>query len=125
MFVAKAEISNDLFDELVSQGNYSAVFNGNVSSRINPLFQIAIVKYKSLTIECLWFQIIAETLEARKTLQEVQDRHLELLKLEKSIQELREMFVEMAMLVEKQVCKIIILYLFKDFKYRYIMIFSH
>lgn len=29
--VAKAEISNDEFDELVSQGNYSAVFNGNVS----------------------------------------------------------------------------------------------
>lgn len=29
---AKAEISNDQFDELVSQGNYSAVFNGNVSS---------------------------------------------------------------------------------------------
>ncbi|XP_022162379.1 syntaxin-like isoform X1 [Myzus persicae] len=73
--IAKAEISNDQFDELVSQGNYSAVFNGN---------------------------IIAETLEARSTLQEVQDRHLELLKLEKSIQELRDMFVEMAMLVEKQ-----------------------
>jgi syntaxin 1A len=36
-------------------------------------------------------------------LQEVQDRHLELIKLEKSIQELRDMFVEMAMLVEKQV----------------------
>ncbi|VVC41670.1 Target SNARE coiled-coil homology domain,Syntaxin/epimorphin, conserved site,Syntaxin, N- [Cinara cedri] len=73
--IAKAEISNDQFDELVSQGNYSAVFNGN---------------------------IIAETLEARKTLQEVQDRHMELMKLEKSIQELRDMFVEMAMLVEKQ-----------------------
>ncbi|XP_026812120.1 syntaxin-like [Rhopalosiphum maidis] len=73
--IAKAEISNDQFDELVSQGNYSAVFNGN---------------------------IIAETLEARRTLQEVQDRHLELMKLEKSIQELRDMFVEMAMLVEKQ-----------------------
>lgn len=51
----------------------------------------------------LWFQIIAETLEARRTLQEVQDRHMELLKLEKSIQELRDMFVEMALLVEKQV----------------------
>ncbi|XP_050436903.1 syntaxin-like isoform X2 [Adelges cooleyi] len=73
--IVKAEISSEQFDELVSQGNYSAVFNGN---------------------------IIADTLEARKTLQEVQDRHLELLKLEKSIQELRDMFVEMALLVEKQ-----------------------
>ncbi|XP_025404817.1 syntaxin-like [Sipha flava] len=73
--IAKAEISNDQFDELVSQGNYSAVFNGN---------------------------IIAETLEARRTLEEVQDRHMELIKLEKSIQDLRDMFVEMALLVEKQ-----------------------
>ncbi|XP_050533677.1 syntaxin-like isoform X2 [Daktulosphaira vitifoliae] len=73
--IARAEISSQQFEELVSQGNFSAVFNGN---------------------------IIAETLEARRTLQEVQDRHLELLKLEKSIQELRDMFVEMALLVEKQ-----------------------
>jgi t-SNARE complex subunit, syntaxin len=46
---------------------------------------------------------VTETLEARKALEDVQIRHQELLKLEKSIQELRDLFVEMALLVEQQV----------------------
>lgn len=42
-------------------------------------------------------------MEVKKTLEEVQIRHQELLKLEKSIMELKTLFVEMALLVEQQV----------------------
>lgn len=42
-------------------------------------------------------------MEVKKTLEEVQIRHEELLKLEKSILELKTVFVEMALLVEQQV----------------------
>eukprot|EP01135_Chromosphaera_perkinsii_P005394 Nk52_evm2s345 gene=Nk52_evmTU2s345 len=40
--------------------------------------------------------------EARKTLEEVQDRHRDLIKIEKSLAELREMFADLALLVEQQ-----------------------
>lgn len=42
-------------------------------------------------------------MEVKKTLEEVQIRHQELMKLEKSILELKTLFVEMALLVEQQV----------------------
>ncbi len=42
-------------------------------------------------------------MEVKKTLEEVQIRHQELVKLEKSILELKTLFVEMALLVEQQV----------------------
>lgn len=44
-------------------------------------------------------------MEVKKTLEEVQIRHQELIKLEKSIMELKTLFVEMALLVEQQVIK--------------------
>lgn len=50
-----------------------------------------------------FFQIITETMEVKRTLEEVQIRHQELIKLEKSIMELKTLFVEMALLVEQQV----------------------
>lgn len=49
------------------------------------------------------FQIITETVEARKALEDVQIRHQELIKLEQSIIGLRDLFLEMALLVEQQV----------------------
>ncbi|XP_018896672.1 syntaxin [Bemisia tabaci] len=73
--IAKAEISDEKLEELLEKGNYGSIFNGD---------------------------IITETLEARRALEDVQIRHEELLKLEKSIQELRDLFVEMALLVEQQ-----------------------
>lgn len=42
-------------------------------------------------------------MEVKKTLEEVQIRHQELIKLEKSIMELKTLFVEMALMVEQQV----------------------
>ena len=41
--------------------------------------------------------------QARQALDDVQQRHQEILKLENSIKELHDMFMDMAMLVESQV----------------------
>lgn len=73
--IAKAEISDEKFEELLEKGSYGSIFNGD---------------------------IITDTLEAKKALEDVQARHQELLKLEKSIMELKTLFVEMALLVEQQ-----------------------
>uniref|UniRef100_A0A0A9XK60 Syntaxin-1B n=1 Tax=Lygus hesperus TaxID=30085 RepID=A0A0A9XK60_LYGHE len=73
--IAKACVTDDKIEELLDQGNYGAIFNGD---------------------------IITETLEARRALEDVQIRHEELLNLEKSIVGLRDLFLEMALLVEQQ-----------------------
>ncbi|XP_075679208.1 syntaxin-like isoform X3 [Dermatophagoides pteronyssinus] len=46
--------------------------------------------------------LLTETREAREKLEEIQARHEDILKIEKSIRELHEMFVDMATLVENQ-----------------------
>ena len=50
-----------------------------------------------------FFQIIMETQQAKQTLADIEARHADIMKLEKSIQELHDMFMDMAMLVEQQV----------------------
>lgn len=49
------------------------------------------------------FQIIMETQQARQTLADIEARHNDIIKLENSIRELHDMFMDMAMLVESQV----------------------
>lgn len=44
-----------------------------------------------------------ETQQAKKTLAEIEARHQDIMKLENSIKELHDMFMDMAMLVESQV----------------------
>lgn len=51
----------------------------------------------------LCFQIIMETQQAKQTLADIEARHADIVKLERSIQELHDMFMDMAMLVEQQV----------------------
>jgi Syntaxin len=53
---------------------------------------------------CL-FQIIMETQQARQTLADIEARHADIMKLENSIRELHDMFMDMAMLVENQVSR--------------------
>lgn len=48
-------------------------------------------------------QIIMETQQARQTLADIEARHADIIKLENSIRELHDMFMDMAMLVESQV----------------------
>lgn len=47
--------------------------------------------------------MLEDTKEARKTLADIEARHQDILKLENSIKELHDMFLDMAMLVESQV----------------------
>jgi t-SNARE complex subunit (syntaxin) len=49
------------------------------------------------------FQIVADTLEAQLALSNVKARYEELLNVERSVQEIRDIFVQMATLVETQV----------------------
>jgi syntaxin 1A len=56
-----------------------------------------VTKYTSLV------QIVADTLEAQLAVANVKARHEEILKVENSIQEIRNIFVQLAILVETQV----------------------
>lgn len=49
------------------------------------------------------FQIIMETQQAKQSLADIEARHNDIIKLETSIKELHDMFMDMAMLVEQQV----------------------
>lgn len=44
-----------------------------------------------------------QTTAAKKSLMEIEARHADILKLEKSIEEMKEMFTQIALLVEQQV----------------------
>lgn len=48
-------------------------------------------------------QIIMDTHQAKQTLADIEARHADIIKLENSIRELHDMFMDMAMLVESQV----------------------
>lgn len=50
-----------------------------------------------------YVQIIMETQQAKQTLADIEARHADIIKLENSIRELHDMFMDMAMLVESQV----------------------
>lgn len=50
-----------------------------------------------------------ETQQAKQTLADIEARHADIIKLETSIRELHDMFMDMAMLVESQVTNTIII----------------
>ena len=45
-----------------------------------------------------------DSAQAKQTLADIEARHQDIMKLENSIKELHDMFMDMAMLVESQVC---------------------
>lgn len=51
-----------------------------------------------------------ETQQAKQTLADIEARHADIIKLENSIRELHDMFMDMAMLVESQVRREICIY---------------
>lgn len=55
-----------------------------------------------------------ETQQAKQTLADIEARHADIIKLENSIRELHDMFMDMAMLVESQVITSLSLYLKKN-----------
>ena len=50
-----------------------------------------------------YLQIVTDTQQAKQTLADIEARHADIIKLESSIRELHDMFMDMAMLVESQV----------------------
>ncbi|XP_074603713.1 syntaxin 1A isoform X2 [Brevipalpus obovatus] len=66
--------------------------------------------------------IITDTQQARQTLADIEARHADIMKLESSIRELHDMFMDMAMLVESQLVNLIhssskpIFYQYTEFK---------
>lgn len=52
-----------------------------------------------------------ETQQARQTLADIEARHEDIIKLENSIRELHDMFMDMAMLVESQVRRFTCIYI--------------
>jgi len=90
-----------------------AIFVQGVS--LNFLFSQFLVYIFFTLTDLLIIQIITETKLAKQTLAEIEARHNDIIKLEKSIRELHDMFMDMAMLVENQVffndyiCKMIVL----------------
>jgi len=60
-------------------------------------------------------QIITDTQQAKQSLKDIEARHNDIMKLEKSIKELHDMFMDMAMLVESQVCLLSLFTVFKSF----------
>lgn len=55
-----------------------------------------------------------ETQQAKQTLADIEARHADIIKLENSIRELHDMFMDMAMLVESQVIYPLLSILFYD-----------
>lgn len=74
-FLAGRTTTNEELEEMLEQGN-SAVFTQG---------------------------IIMDTHQAKQTLADIEARHADIIKLENSIRELHDMFMDMAMLVESQV----------------------
>lgn len=54
-------------------------------------------------ISFIFCQIVTETEQAKKSLADVEARHADIIKLERSIKDLHEMFHDMAILIEGQV----------------------
>lgn len=52
---------------------------------------------------CLFLQLIIQTEQEKERLADIEARHNDIIKLEKSIGELHDMFIDMAMIVENQV----------------------
>jgi t-SNARE complex subunit (syntaxin) len=57
-------------------------------------------------------QIIIETKMAKQAMADVEQRHKDIIELERNIKELQDMFIDMALLVEAQVCDLMINLLF-------------
>ena len=57
----------------------------------------AVVNYSSALLQ------VIDTLQSRQALTDIESRHAEILKLEQDIRELKDLFCDMALLVENQV----------------------
>lgn len=105
---------------MLESGNPS-IFTSDVciSGPVKPVIcsvSSAIQKFVN-TYLCLYFfvlpKIISDSQITRQALNEIESRHKDIMKLESSIRELHEMFMDMAMFVETQVNKLIQIHIHK------------
>jgi hypothetical protein len=97
--------TDEELEEMIEQGN-PAVFTQGVITLLAFLCGSLINYFSGTGLShplSLSFQIIMETQQARQTLADIEARHADIIKLENSIRELHDMFMDMAMLVESQV----------------------
>lgn len=88
---------------MLESGN-PAIFTQGVSECLRALEAYRLILSHSLFIQiCSIRQIMTDTQQARQTLADIEARHADIIKLETSIRELHDMFMDMAMLVESQV----------------------
>lgn len=95
---AGKQVDSDQLEDMIESGN-PAIFTQGVIMR-NPM---AIVWLRLVIF--FNFKIITDSQQAKQTLADIEARHADILKLESSIRELHDMFMDMAMLVESQVNK--------------------
>ena len=84
--------------------NFDYLANESICTKWNVCELITHVKKADTYIVYFVLQIIMDTQQAKQSLKDIEARHNDIMKLEKSITELRDMFLDMAMLVEQQVC---------------------
>ena len=106
--------TDDELEEMMESGNPS-IFTSDVSAgRLCGLCVCIYTDFFSLTsrkilsssvfLLCFCFsKIISDSQITRQALNEIESRHKDIMKLETSIRELHEMFMDMAMFVETQV----------------------
>lgn len=75
--------------------------NMNLPIYYNSIFITNLFDASNNLIDCA--QILEDSKIARQQLSDIKSRHNDVVKLEKSIVEIRDMFAEMAFLIEKQV----------------------
>ncbi|KAI4461041.1 syntaxin [Holotrichia oblita] len=103
MIPAGRQTTNEELEEMLEQGN-PAVFTQGVSSLFcSPKCFPFHPNTHLRTQHRLIYFIIMETQQAKQTLADIEARHADIIKLENSIRELHDMFMDMAMLVENQV----------------------
>jgi len=74
--------------------NVNICHRNNIYRKFFRSCQISLINY---------IQILEDSKIARQQLSDIESRHNEVLKLEKSLTEVRDIFAEMAFLIEKQV----------------------
>ena len=90
--IAGRATTDEELEQMLESGD-PAIFTQGVVSTVSLVFANYLI---------VW-QIITDTKQAKQMLAEIQARHEDIIKLENSIRELHDMFIDMALLVETQV----------------------
>lgn len=97
LFIVDHNITEEETEALIAN-NTTSLFVGNVSRSI-----VAILRKTKMRFLRYFFQILEHEATERNKLRELRERHSELEKIERSITEVRDMFLRISTLVMEQV----------------------